>query len=71
MNSTIKSGGLKELEFGGTSPCFSRRGVFCKQTDATNSIFTSISLSGVHYGKIRGLGCAVVMLEPNLGVSPS
>ena len=26
MNSTIKSGGLKELEFGGTSPCVSRRG---------------------------------------------
>ena len=27
MNSTIKSGGLKELEFGGTSPCVSERGV--------------------------------------------
>ena len=26
MNSTIKSGGLKELEFGGTSPCVSKRG---------------------------------------------
>ena len=27
VNSTIKSGGLKELEFGGTSPCISKRGV--------------------------------------------
>ena len=27
MNSAIKSGGLKELEFLGTSPCISRRGV--------------------------------------------
>ena len=29
MNSAIKSGGLKELEFGGTSPCVSGRGVGC------------------------------------------
>ena len=27
MNSTIKSGGLKELEFGGALPCVSKRGV--------------------------------------------
>ena len=27
VNSTIKSGGLKEFEFGGTSPCVSKRGV--------------------------------------------
>ena len=27
MNSAIKSGGSKELEFGGTSPCISGRGV--------------------------------------------
>ena len=27
MNSTIESGGLKELEFGGASPCISGRGV--------------------------------------------
>ena len=27
VNSTIKSGGLKELEFGGTSPCISKGGV--------------------------------------------
>ena len=27
MNSVIKSGGLKKLEFGGTSPCVSGRGV--------------------------------------------
>ena len=27
MNSTIESGSLKELEFGGTSPYISRRGV--------------------------------------------
>ena len=27
MNSTIESGGLKELEFGGTSPCISGSGV--------------------------------------------
>ena len=26
VNSTIESGGLKELEFGGTSPCISRSG---------------------------------------------
>ena len=26
MNSTVKSGHLKELEFGSTSPCVSRRG---------------------------------------------
>ena len=27
MNSTVKSGNLKELEFGGASPCISGRGV--------------------------------------------
>ena len=27
MNSKIISGGLKELEYGGTSPCISRRGI--------------------------------------------
>ena len=27
MNSTVKSGGLKEDEFGGASPCISGRGV--------------------------------------------
>ena len=27
VNSAIKGGGLKELEFGGTSPCVSGRGV--------------------------------------------
>ena len=27
VNSTIKCGGLKELEFGGTSPCISKGGV--------------------------------------------
>ena len=27
VNSAVKSGGLKELEFGGVSPCISGRGV--------------------------------------------
>ena len=27
VNSAVKSGGLKELEFGGASPCISGRGV--------------------------------------------
>ena len=27
MNSMLESGGLKELEFGGASPCISIRGV--------------------------------------------
>ena len=27
MNSTVESGGMKELEFGGASPCISGRGV--------------------------------------------
>ena len=27
MNSMIESGGLKELEFGGTLPCISGRGI--------------------------------------------
>ena len=27
MNSSIESGGLKELEFGGTSPCISGKGI--------------------------------------------
>ena len=27
MNCTIESGGMKELEFGGASPCISGRGI--------------------------------------------
>ena len=27
MNSMIESGGMKELEFGGASPCISGRGI--------------------------------------------
>ena len=27
MNSTVESGGMKELEFGGALPCISGRGV--------------------------------------------